>query len=209
MKTIPRLLELAFVGLCAVTLIAQDAAAPAKPKAAKPKEAAGASMPMPKPSPEMTKMIKAMSGNWKVVEQHDPNPMMPNGGTGQGTAKLWAGPGGLSLMENYHSAGAIGGGFNGFGTFWWDPKAQAYRGTWCDNMTPNGCDTAGTSKWDGDKLIGTMESEMNGQKMMSKFIYSDFKPDSFTMTMEMGPDANSMKKAMTITYTKVAAPGKM
>ena len=140
---------------------------------------------MPKPAPEMTKMIKMMGGNWTVTEKHDPNPMMPNGGTSKGTAVLTPGPGGMSLTEKYHSTGAMGS-FNGLGTFWWDPKAQVYRGVWCDNMSPNGCDASGTTKWEGDKLVGTMEAEMNGQKMLTRFTYSDFKSDSFVMTMEIG-----------------------
>jgi hypothetical protein len=186
-------------GLFAMPLAAQESAMSAKPKASKPKEQM--SMPMPKPTPEMTKMIKMMAGTWTVTEKHDPNPMMPNGGTGKGSAVLTPGPGGMSLTEKYHSSGAMGS-FSGLGTFWWDPKAQLYRGVWCDNMTPNGCDTSGTTKWEGDKLVGTMEGEMNGQKMMSRFTYSDFKPNSFVMTMEMGPDSSKMQKAMTVTYTK-------
>lgn len=54
-------------------------------------------------------------------------------------------------------------------------------------------------------MVGTMEGEMNGQKSMSRFTYSDFKPDSFVMTMEMGPDASKLQKAMTVTYTKAGA----
>ena len=84
------------------------------------------------------------------------------------------------------------------------PRRNLYRGVWCDNMTPNGCDTSGTTKWEGDKLVGTMEGDMNGQKMVTRFTYSDFKPDSFVMTMEMGPDASKLQKAMTITYTKAS-----
>jgi len=211
MKTIPRVLWLVVLAaFCCTTLVAQDAMAPAKPKAAKPageKQAAGA-MPMPKPAPEMTKLIKTLSGNWSITEKHEVNPMMPNGGEGKGTARIWAGPGGMSLMENYSSSGAMGS-FKGMGTWWWDPKAQVYHGLWCDNMTPNGCDTSGSTKWEGDNLVGTMQGDMNGQPMTMKFIYSDFKPDSFVMTMEMGPDAGKMQKTMTVTYTKAAAPGKM
>lgn len=208
MKTIPRGLWLiVLAGFCCMTLIAQDAGAPAKSKAVKPADQAQ-QMPMPKPAPEMIKLTKAIAGNWKVTEKHEPNPMMPSGGTGEGTATIHPGPGGLSLMEHYSSAGAMGH-FAGMGAFWWDPKAQLYRGVWCDNMTPNGCDTSGTTKWEGDKLVGTMEGEMNGQQMMTRFTYSDFKPDSFVMTMEMGPDASKMQKAMTVTYSKAAAPGKM
>ena len=201
MKTILRGTILVVLGgLCAMALAAQDSAMSAKPKAAKPKDQMA--MPMPKPAPEMTKMIKMMAGNWTVTEKSDPNPMFPNGGAGKGTAVLTPGPGGLSLVEKYHSSGLMGSNFNGMGTFWWDPKANLYRGVWCDNMTPERLRPQWHHKWDGDKLVGTMEGDMNGQKMVTRFTYSDFKPDSFVMTMEMGPDASKMQKAMTITYTK-------
>jgi len=210
MKTILRVTMLLVLGgLCAMPLAAQDSAMSAKPKAAKPaakpKEQMG--MPMPKAAPEMTKMIKMMAGSWTVTEKSDPNPMMPKGGTGKGTAVLTPGPGGMSLTEKYHSSGAMGS-FNGFGTFWWDPKQQVYRGLWCDSMTPNGCDASGTTKWDGETLVGMMEGEMNGQKIVSRFTYANWKPDSFVMTMATGPDANSLKDMVTITYTKYAAMGK-
>jgi hypothetical protein len=194
----------ALVAICWTAMVGQDNAMSAKPKSSKP---APSAMQMPKPAPEMTKLIKMMSGSWMVTEKADPSPMMPKGGTGKGTAKLTAGPGGMSMTENYHSSGMMGGSFSGFGTFWWDPKVQAYRGVWCDSMTPNGCDGSGTTKWEGDNLVGTMEGDMNGQKMTTKFTYSDWTANSFVMTMSSGPDANSLKPMMTITYTK-AAPAK-
>lgn len=186
--------------LCVLGVIAQERAAGADAKTAKP--TAGTAMSLPKPDPEMTKLIKMMSGSWTVTEKSQPNPMMPNGGMGKGAAVFTAGPGGLSLMEKYHSSGLLGSNFTGFGTFWWDSKAMVYRGLWCDTMTPGGCDASGTTKWQGDNLVGTMEGDMNGQKMVTRFIYSDWKPNSFMMTMETGPDVNSMKEAMTITYAR-------
>ena len=191
---------MALTAVSAVALIAQDKPMSSKAKASAPGSAA--SMPMPKPDPEMTKLIKMMAGTWTVAEKSDPNPMMPKGGTGKGMATMTAGPGGLSLMEKYHSSGLMGSNFTGFGTFWWDAKAQVYKGLWCDSMTLGGCDASGTTKWDGDKLVGTMQGDMNGQKMVTRFTYSDWKPNSFVMTMAMGPDANSLKDAMTITYTR-------
>jgi Protein of unknown function (DUF1579) len=209
MKTIPRvMLFVVLAGLSCAAIFAQEKAAPAKAKPAKP-AAQAQQMPMPTPSPEMTKLIKTLSGNWTVTEKHEPSPMMPKGGTGKGSATIKAGPGQLSLVENYQSSGAMGASFKGMGTWWWDPKAQAFRGLWCDNMTPNGCDTSGSTKWEGDKLVGTMQGDMGGQMMTMRFTYSDFQPDSFVMTMEMGPDASKMQKAMTVTYTKAAAGGKM
>ncbi len=205
MRTILKgtILTVAVAFSCAA-LGAQDSAM-SKPGA---KPAPQMSMPMPKPDPQMTKLINSMSGTWTVSEKMNPNPMSPTGGTGKGTATFTPGPGGTSLMEKYHSSGTMGESFSGFGAFWWDSKAQVYRGLWCDNMTPGGCDSSGTTKWEGDKLVGTMEGEMNGQKMTTRFTYSDWKPNSFVMTMDSGPDANSLKPMMTITYTKGAKSGK-
>jgi len=187
--------------------LAQDDDKPAKPLPSR--SVAQAKMPPPpQPSPEMSKLIKMMSGNWTVTEKSGRSPMFPNGGSGKGTARLWAGPGGLSLLETYHSSGMMGSNFSGFGTFWWDPKEQAYRGLWCDSMTPNGCDASGTTKWDGETLVGMMEGEMNGQKTVSRFTYSNWQPDSFVMTMATGPDANSLKEVVTITYTRSVSTGK-
>lgn len=188
-----------FAGLCCLALVAQDTGMSAKPDA---KGAQQMMMPMPQAAPEMTKLIKMMAGEWTVTEKAYPGPMMPNGGTGRGTATLTAGPGGMSLMEKYHSSGIMGSDFNGFGTFWWDAKAQVYHGMWCDTMTPGGCDTSGTTKWDGDNLVGMMTGDMGGQMMVTKFVYSDWKPNSFVMTMSSGPDASSLKPMMTFTYTK-------
>jgi hypothetical protein len=201
MKTAIRVLSLLLLaGVCSVTLLAQQDAGAAKPAE---KGKAAPAMPAMKPSPEMTKMIKAMAGNWTTSETMQPSPMGP-GGSGHGTARMWAGPGGMSLLQSYHSSGPMGS-FSGAGTNWWDPTANAYRGVWCDNMTPTGCDASGSAKWEGDKLVGTVEGEFNGQKMLTRMTYSDFKPDSFVMTMESGPDASKLQKMMTITYTKATA----
>ena len=185
--------------------MAQYNAMSAKPNEAKPAAKVG-SMPMPKPAPQMTKLINMMWGYWTVSEKADPNPMMPKGGTGQGMARMLPGPGGMSLLETYRSSGLMNMNFRGSGTLWWDSKAQAYRVVWCDNTLPGGCDASGTSKWEGDKLVSTMESEMHGQKTVTRFTYSDWKPDSFVMTMEIGADARSLKPAMTVTYTRTTPP---
>ncbi len=204
MKTILRtaILGALTAGLGA-TLMAQDSAMSSKPAA---KPAQPMAMPAPQPAPEMTRLIKQLSGTWTIAEKENPGPMFPNGGAGTGTATMMPGPGGLSLVEKYHSSGAMGPSFDGVGTFWWDPKAQLFRGLWCDNLTPNGCDASGTTKWDGDKLVSTMQSDSGGQMMMSRYTYSDWTPNSFVMTIEMGSDANSLKPAMTITYTKAGTP---
>jgi hypothetical protein len=187
-------------GACCWTMAAQDKPAAAGAKTAK--DAGEMAMPMPKPDPQMTRLIKMMTGSWTVAEKSNPSPMMPKGGAGKGTATFAPGPGNLSLVEKYHSSGMMGASFNGLGVFWWEAKAQAYKGLWCDTMTPGGCDGSGMTKWEGDNLVGVMDSEMNGQKMVTKFVYSDWKPNSFVMKMESGPNASSLQEVMTITYTR-------
>jgi hypothetical protein len=190
-------------GVCCWSVAAQDKPAASGAKTAKP--AADVGMTMPKPDAQMTKLIKMMGGSWTVTEKSNPSPMMPKGGTGKGTATFTPGPGNMSLVEKYHSSGMMGSTFNGLGVFWWDTKAQVFKGMWCDSMTPGGCDTSGTTKWEGDNLVGMMEGEMNGQKMVTKFVYSDWKPNSFVMKMDSGPTAASLQNMMTITYTRAGA----
>ncbi|MBZ5647826.1 MAG: DUF1579 domain-containing protein [Acidobacteriia bacterium] len=159
-------------------------------------------MPMAaKPAPEMTKLIKMFSGTWTSTEKFEPGPMMPKGGTSKGTATFKAGPGGNSLIEEYSSPHGAMGAFHGHGVTWWDAKAGAYKGTWCDSMAPD-C-MVGGMKWDGDNIVAIpQEMDMGGQKMVMTSKYSDIKPDSITFTMGMGPTAAQAKTTMTIVYTK-------
>ncbi|MGI9103260.1 MAG: DUF1579 family protein [Terriglobales bacterium] len=171
--------------------------------AAKSSEKPAAGMQMPKPSPEMQKLTKMMAGTWNTAEKMEPMMGMP-ASEGKGTATFTRGPGGLSLIQNYSSQGSMGK-FSGHGVSYWDDKAKAYSGLWCDSMTPGGCANAGTSKWEGDKLVGTMEMDMGGKKETMRMTYSDIKPDSMLFTMESSENGGPMKKTGTIEYTRAAA----
>jgi hypothetical protein len=115
------------------------------------------------------------------------------------------GPGGLSLIQDYKSSGAMGS-FAGHGVMWWDAKAGGYQGIWCDSMTAAGCTVnKGITKWDGNNLVGTDEMDMMGQKMAVKEAWTDITPNSFTFTMEGGPPGGEMKRMMTIKYTRAGA----
>jgi hypothetical protein len=164
----------------------------------------GGAPPMAKASPEIAKLIKMFSGTWTANEKLEPGPMAPNGGSGTGTAVFKAGPGGMSLIEDYNSPKGAMGPFKGHGVTWWDAKANSYKGTWCDSMAAE-CMTS-TMKWEGDKLVAApVEMDMgNGQKMTTTMQYTDFKPDSITFVMGMGPSADQAKTGMTIVYKKGA-----
>ncbi len=60
---------------------------------------------MPKPSPEMQKLIKMFAGTWTKEGRIEPNEFLPKGGTGTGIETSKAGPGGNSLISDYRSKG--------------------------------------------------------------------------------------------------------
>ncbi len=190
-------LAILLVTLASMGITAQEKKADKK-GAAKP-EAAGPAMA--KPAPEMTRLIKMFAGAWTSTEKFEPSPMMPKGGSSQGTAVFKAGPGGNSLIEEYSSPHGAMGAFHGLGVTWWDAKAGAFKGTWCDSMT-NDC-MVGGMKWQGDKIVGVPQTmDMGGQQMVMTSEYRDIKPNSITYTMGMGPTAEQAKTTMTIIYSK-------
>ena len=209
MKPIRRL----FVFCIAVSLIgvAQEKK-PAAPEKGKPatadkakKAATPTGMPAMKPSPEIQKLAKLLVGAYTTKETHEAGPFMPTGGSGEGQSSFTLGPGGNSVIQNYQSkSGPMGGKFRGHGVVWYDTKAGGYRSVWCDSMSPM-CEVGGPTKWEGDKLTGTTESEMMGKKMSYKETLSNFSPNGFKMDMEVSSEGGPMKHAMTIEYVKAQA----
>lgn len=206
MKNFGRLIVVVLLGL--VTAGAAQDAGSGK-EASKKKETAKSeamSMPMPKPAPEMDKLAKAIAGSWTTRETIEVSEMAPKGGKGSGTATIKLGPGGLSLIEDYHSRGGMGA-FSGHGVFWWDDQAKGYRNVWCDNLTPGGCTVAnGLGKWDGDSLVFDDEQEMMGKKYLIKNVLTPG-AGGFSFALHSGETADSMKKMMTIQYSKAGAKG--
>jgi hypothetical protein len=197
--------------LCALALITVSAIAQEKPaaKAAKPAtkkaQATQAAMPMPKPSPEMQKLSKMLLGKWTAVVKEEAMGAMP-ASESSGEATFRHGPGGLSLIQEFRITSGSMAHFSGHGVTYWDEKAKNYSGLWCDSGTPGGCGPAGTSKWDGDNIVGYMEMpDETGKMSKYRMTYSDIKPDSVLFTMEAPDGSNGYKKMMTIAYTRPAA----
>ena len=195
-----------FVAVC-LTAFAQEKAAPKKKADAKPAAQAGGMPPMPKPGPEMKKLISTFAGDYTATMKMDAMMGMP-ASTSVGPAKFYAGPGRLSLMETVNSVDEHGMKFSGHGVTWWDPKSGAFKGIWCDNGTPTGCMDSGTSKWEGDKLVGTGTMEMMGKQYNVRSTMSDFTPEGFNFLMETSEGSAPMQKMFTVEYKKTAAAPK-
>jgi hypothetical protein len=179
-----------------------------KPPQAKPEPAqAQAAMSAAKPSPQIEKLAKMISGRWRVSEAWDANDLVPKGGQGYGYAVIWSNPGGLWIEQQYHSSGPLGA-FAGHGVIWWDDKAQGYKSLWCDNMTPGGCTVAnGLGKWEGNNVVFDDQQETMGKKQVTKEVMATADSSSFTLTMSGSENGGAMKRGLVITYTSDGGPG--
>jgi len=192
-----RLFATALVLAFATTAIAQSArhshkhTAPAAPE-----------VPSAKQSEEMKKMTDTFAGQWKTTATIEKSDFFPVSGTATGRSDFRSGPAGNSLVERARSHGAMGL-FAGLGVFWWDAKAAAYRGLWCDSLAPDGCDALGTGQWSGNSLVFNADVDMGQNKLHMRETYSDITVDAFTFTMETAMDNAPMAKLMTIQYERV------
>lgn len=152
-------------------------------------------------SPEMERLATALSGTWSITLKVEPNERFPKGG-GKGEEVWSAGPGGLSVIENYHSTGDEGE-IAGLGVFWWDENARRYQVLWCDNSNPAGCVvmTHGAS-WEGNDMVVTNEWEESGNKFALKEVFSHITPTSFEQILYQGDSGGELRPVVVIHATK-------
>src|SRR6266571_262263 len=140
----------------------------------------------PQPSPEMQKLVNALSGTWSLREEYEHIDSMPGGGLGKGDVVWRPGPGGLSLIEDYHSKNPKGHVF-GLSVTWWDEIAKGYWALWCADSLPTGCTVmARLAKWEGNQLVLGDEFASGGKKFTFKETVSDITPKTYTQTLYQG-----------------------
>jgi Protein of unknown function (DUF1579) len=155
----------------------------------------------PKPSEEMKKLAHLIGGRWQVEEKYELSPFTPQGGEAKGTDMVHRGPGGLSVVSNYSSSGTLGEN-HGVGITTWSADEGIYKQFWVDNF-----DAAGqfwTGKWEGESLVFTYTQKMGDQQFHWKESFSGFSNDNFTVTFDVGPSENDLKRCMTFKFTRIA-----
>jgi hypothetical protein len=187
-----------FFALCVLALPTGLSAQEHKHSAAK----KPSTMNIPQPAPEMKKIAKMLVGTWRIDEKVFPGPLAPNGASGKATETIRIGPGSTSILMDYK--GTSIGNFTGHGILSWSPEKKMYESAWVDSMAPGGVMTM-TGNWQGEDLVFTGTDNMDGKRMHSRHTYTNIKPDSFTFTMEAGPDGGKLEKMMELHYKR--APG--
>lgn len=159
---------------------------------------------MPKPGPEMKK-LQAMIGSWTIEETMETSFMGP-GGKGTGVSHVTPGPGGLSILINYHSTDGHMKGFRGHGVVAWDADAKAYKQSWADNMAP--MLVLSTGVWEGDNLVMTSAGTMMGKPFKGRDTLSGIGTDTVTLVSEMAIGDSPLTKVMTLVHTRSKVPAK-
>lgn len=189
------------------TAVAQDNKMPATSGGAPQRHRAQPQQTGPTAMPDRLEIYKmrGIVGEWTTIEKYVANELSPRVGTGTGRARLLWGPGRTSIIQSYRSRNKVIGNFAGHSTFFWDAKAGDYKTFWCDSGM--GCMAQlGSGKWEGDKLIFTSEADYMGKKLVIRDIFSDIKPDSFTMANEISVDGGPMEPFMSIQYKRATTP---
>jgi len=120
---------------------------------------AGETKPHASSSPEMDK-LRFYVGEWDYTETYAKSGFYPNGGTNTGVYKSRLGPGGNSLVNEFHSSGPVGE-YDGLLVMTWDPKEKAYKAYVFGNEFPGAIVENGA--WEGGTLVYSTEFSM-GQK---------------------------------------------
>ncbi len=188
----------------ALVAIAQEKPAPKSGAPGQKAASAGQGGLATKTMAEMER-LHFMIGAWSTAEKFEPSDFVPQGGTGNGKAMVRASAGGRVLAEDYESKNSAVGPFAGHAVYWWDEKAGDYKSFWCDSF--QGCEpNFASGNWQGDKLVFTGNSEMQGKKLAMRYTFSDLKPDAFTWSEEVSVDGGPMKPSATIHYRRVSGP---
>ncbi|HLV95044.1 MAG TPA: hypothetical protein VKS44_07615 [Candidatus Acidoferrales bacterium] len=97
------------------------------------------------PAAVIQELINTLDGTWSTHEQYEHAYLTPAGGIGVGEQTFRAGPGGFTLLEDYHSKMPAGELF-GFGVVWWN-QAKGLQHLWCINVYPTG------SRWTAAPVV--------------------------------------------------------
>jgi hypothetical protein len=160
---------------------------------------------MPKPSPEIQKLIQDFTGHFKVSGKILDENWAPGGDEGTGTEIVKKGPGGFTAVSDAQMTFKKMGPMAGHGVLWWDDGKKAYAGIWCDSWGPT-CQPSGDGKWEGDKLVFNGEMMMGPAPMKIRQTYSNFSAKGYDWSMEVGDEKGNWKPEMSLRYEREKQP---
>src|SRR5262249_17703691 len=156
-------------------------------------------VPSTEPGQEMKKLAFLL-GTWKAIDTYEKSTFAPNGGSGSGTYKTVLGPGGFSLLTDYHYQGPQGES-SGHEVITWDQKRKHYVGYAVTSTSP-GCIVV-SGNWEGANLILSGEFEVRGMKVSFKEVFSDITERTIVFRQYNSIDGGPSQLFGTTKFTKM------
>lgn len=157
------------------------------------------SMPKPVIGPELH-LVLDLVGNWASTEAWEKVEDVSPGGMGTGKQIVRLGPGGLSIVMDYESMTGPFPDYRGHGILSWEHDEKIYRMAWAQNVTPGISIEVGRVE-DGN-LVTSYEITEHGQKYIVRNVYSDRKPDSYTLTTYYVDRQGKQTKNLTLKFRR-------
>jgi len=152
-------------------------------------------------SAPLSRLIHALAGSWSLQISYPKEPLSERA-AGSGTEFWHVGPGGNSLVEEYHSTGKEGE-IIGLGIFWWDKKADSFQVIWCDSTDSAGCSAMKYgARWERDTVVIRHERQDGGRRFLLREVFSDFTDRSFTQTLYQSEPGTTPAEIVTIHATR-------
>jgi len=128
-----------------------------------------------------------------------PNRQMPEGGTSVGWEESRAGPGRLSIIISTQSHGESGT-FEGAGFITWNAAHSSYNLHWLTSSSPE--PGFFTGRWSGGNVVVDGYEYIVDQRFASRHSITDVSAEAFAYTIDMGSAPDTLKRAVTIRYTR-------
>lgn len=155
----------------------------------------------PAASPEMTRLAKALAGDWNTTENMEHSEFFPHGGSRHGHSHVALIAGGTALMSEVHSDGSAGK-LDGVVTVWWEKAAGVYRFFICFNDTESPCRLRGTAHWEGDTFVNDYEEVIAGKKVKFRDSFINITATSHNLVAAMDSGNGTMRTLITTTSTR-------
>jgi hypothetical protein len=160
-----------------------------------------ASAPESAASPEMSKLAKALAGDWNTVEIMEPSDFFPKGGSRHGASHSRLAAGGTTLISEVRSDGSAGK-LDGFVVMWWDKDANLYRFFTCFNDPGSPCKVRGTAHWEGNDFVNDYEEVVDGKSVKCRDSFINITPTSRTLVAAIAAGDGTMKTLITTKSTR-------
>ena len=152
--------------------------------------------PQDQPGPEH-KNLEHFVGNWKMEGKMNPGPMGP-GGAFSGTETCRMFEGGFHLVCDSKGTGSMGN-MTGHMVLTWDRAAKTYRFFSVNNMADA---EVGTGSFKGGTWTFNSSMDVNGKKILTRFVLVETSPTVHTAKSEMSEDGKKWTPVMEATSTK-------